>query len=279
MSNIINNWPNADLHNLNLDWILNEIKKLGIKVENTEKFVPHVAEWNNGQWDVNHEYLMNEIVFNGNEIYIAIKNVPVGVNINDTMYWALVGTDSYITNKVDKAGDTMTGVLTLPGMTVANINVPAISFGDSNGIIDSILVNIAGGIKKFTFRQFLDPNDPKYNDYVLPDADGILGTYDIITSKSKIAWQNALTWTAATAAAKMDILLIFDYDMGGMPIRFNINIAVPELVNTKYYFSNTAYTSAGEAYVSVGADYSNINCTLVIAGTPATVNPNAIIYR
>lgn len=135
MPQIINNWPYSDLHNINLDWILGEIKRLGIKVENVELFMPHVANWNNGSWDVDHDYNMNEIVFNGNDIYIAIKNVPAGENINNTDYWALIGTDCYITQKVDKAGDTMTGNLTLPNVIVKApdaLSTPAVMGRNSN---------------------------------------------------------------------------------------------------------------------------------------------------
>ena len=128
MPQIINNWPYSDMHNLNLDWILTRIKELGHKVENVEAFFPHISTWNNGNWDIDHDYELNEIVINGNDIYLAKKNVPAGENINNTDYWLLVGTDSYITNKVDKAGDTMTGTLQTPHVSIYNATYPALNF-------------------------------------------------------------------------------------------------------------------------------------------------------
>lgn len=135
MPQIINNWPYSDIHNINLDWILAQVKELGHKVENVEAFFPHISTWNNGEWDIDHNYELNEIVINGNDIYLAKKNVPAGENINNTDYWLLVGTDSYIMNKVDKSGDTMTGDLTLPNLIVKApdaLSTPAVMGRNSN---------------------------------------------------------------------------------------------------------------------------------------------------
>lgn len=108
MVNIVDNWPYTNLHNINLDWILEQIKTLGYRMENLEGFFPKISDWNNGEWDIDHAYNPNEIVTNGNDIYMAKTNVPTGVNINNTDYWLLVGTDSYITDKVDKSGSCWT---------------------------------------------------------------------------------------------------------------------------------------------------------------------------
>lgn len=287
MPNVINNWPNADLHNLNLDWILNEIKKLGIKVSNAETYIPHVSNWNNGQWDVNHEYSMNEIVFNGNEIYLASKNVPPGVNINDTAYWALVGTDSYITTKVDKAGDTMTGNLDVHAIVAANgvtirSNTPDLAYTNANGVNadGEITFDIAANDRRFVFFQH-QTEGGTYEEYVLPKSINLFqnAIYEIITTKQKIAWNNANDWQTASNNAKMDICLVFDNTIGGTPVRFNVMIPVNELTDTKWYYSTTAYTSGGEAYVALGADFSTVNCQMVIAGVGAAVSPSAILYR
>lgn len=127
MVNIVDNWPSANLHNLNLDWVLDEVKKLGYKVDNLEGFFPKISDWNNGEWDIDHAYNPNEIVTNGNDIYMAKTNVPTGTNINNTDYWLLVGTDSYITDKVDKSGDTMTGALTTPQVRIYNGSYPMLA--------------------------------------------------------------------------------------------------------------------------------------------------------
>lgn len=127
MVNIVDNWPYTNLHNINLDWVIDEVKKLGYKVDNLEGFFPKISDWNNGEWDIDHAYNPNEIVTNGNDIYMAKTNVPTGTNINDTDYWLLVGTDSYITDKVDKSGDTMTGALTTPQVRIYNGSYPMLA--------------------------------------------------------------------------------------------------------------------------------------------------------
>lgn len=135
MPNIINNWPYTDLHNLNLDWVLQQIKNMGVKIDQMELFFPHVSTWNGGEWDVDHNYQMNEIVTNGNDIYLAKKNVPPDTNINDTDYWLLVGTVADMSGKVSKTGDTMTGDLTAPDIIVKGATpgaVPAVMGRNSN---------------------------------------------------------------------------------------------------------------------------------------------------
>lgn len=281
MPNVINNWPNADLHNLNLDWILNEIKTLGIKVTNTEKYIPHVANWNNGQWDVNHEYSMNEIVFNGNEIYIAIKNVPAQVNINDTMYWALVGTDSYITNKVDKAGDTMTGPLNTPGLDIYHNQYGNIYFRQAMNTDPAAAVYADVANHQLVFRLYGN-SENIYTDYKLPiNATLSPEIYDVITSKGKIPWTAATSWPEAVNNAKMDVLIGYDALLGGVSVRFTIIIPIVEIDNTlRYHFSSTATTSAGESYVNAGVNTSGIQVLQIVTqGVPTTIQSAFLFYR
>ena len=87
MPNIINNWPYTDLHNLNLDWIINKIKDLQEQVTEFTQDLPHVSAWNNGTWDQTHAYDANEIVFDDNKMYLSLRSVPAGVLISNTSYW------------------------------------------------------------------------------------------------------------------------------------------------------------------------------------------------
>ena len=87
MPNIINNWPYTDLHNINLDWIINTIKGLQDEVREFTEDLPHVSGWNNGQWDITHAYDANEIVFDDNKMYLSVKPVPANTQISNTNYW------------------------------------------------------------------------------------------------------------------------------------------------------------------------------------------------
>lgn len=80
-------FPYGDSHELNLDWIINTIKKLTGEVE-TFKVVNQIHF--EGEWTIEKAYQRWSMVdVNGNG-YISIKPVPIGVNIDNEDYWRLV---------------------------------------------------------------------------------------------------------------------------------------------------------------------------------------------
>lgn len=114
MVDIVNNWPYTDLHNLNLDWLINTVKDLQEEVREFTQDLPHVSAWNNGQWDITHAYDANEIVFDDNKIYISVKPVPANTQISNTRYWTEIAdmgfdpTDIYTAlEQIQSALDTM----------------------------------------------------------------------------------------------------------------------------------------------------------------------------
>ena len=87
MVHTVDNWPYTDLHNINLDWLIQTVKDLQEEVREFTQELPHVSAWNNGQWDITHAYEANEIVFDDNKIYISVKPVPANTQISNTRYW------------------------------------------------------------------------------------------------------------------------------------------------------------------------------------------------
>lgn len=90
-----NKYPATDFHEMNLDWIIGEIKKLhtdwdDFKVINTIHF--------EGPWDITKQYQAWTLVddLNTNNGYISKKPVPAGVSIDNTDYWVLVANYSSI---------------------------------------------------------------------------------------------------------------------------------------------------------------------------------------
>lgn len=84
---IIHDYPYTDLHEMNLDWIVSEIKKLNtewddFKIVNTINF--------GGNWDITKQYKPWTIVDDNGFGYISIKAVPVGIPLTNTEYWTLV---------------------------------------------------------------------------------------------------------------------------------------------------------------------------------------------
>lgn len=97
------NWPYSNFHDLNLDWILQQIKELGIKVDNVGAEIPHISEYNGGVWDSQHAYSKNEIVFDANSIFVAIRDVPAGILITNTLYWTEIADLSFDPSAIDAA--------------------------------------------------------------------------------------------------------------------------------------------------------------------------------
>lgn len=64
-------------------------------------------------WDNSNTYEINMIVFVGKKAYTAIQNVPTGVNITNTDYWAETGVPyldvSDIRQKLNELDDEVTG--------------------------------------------------------------------------------------------------------------------------------------------------------------------------
>lgn len=86
-----NKYPYTSFHELNLDWILAQIKQLEIELNNfvginTIKYADPI------QWDITRQYEANTIVIEPNTgtAYISTHAVPSGVAITNTDYWTVV---------------------------------------------------------------------------------------------------------------------------------------------------------------------------------------------
>lgn len=82
------NYPHSDYHELNLDWIIAQIKRLTGEVHDF-KIVNKITFF--GDWDITKQYPAWSIVNVGlADGYISIQPVPVGVNYTNTDYWVHV---------------------------------------------------------------------------------------------------------------------------------------------------------------------------------------------
>ena len=85
---MFNFYPYTDFHEMNLDMIIEMIKKLTGEVHDF-KVVNKITFF--GDWDITKQYPAWSIVNVGlADGYISIKPVPVGVNYTDTNYWVHV---------------------------------------------------------------------------------------------------------------------------------------------------------------------------------------------
>ena len=84
-------YPYTDAHELNLDWVLRQIKTINTTlsnfiVMNTIKYADPF------QWDITTQYESNTIVMEPNTgvAYISTKPVPAGISISNTDFWTPV---------------------------------------------------------------------------------------------------------------------------------------------------------------------------------------------
>lgn len=82
----LNQFPYADYHEMNLDWILKAVKKV---YEDMEHFTASNEVTYEGIWNITNQYETNDIVLdlNGGYLMISIQPVPAGIAITNEDYW------------------------------------------------------------------------------------------------------------------------------------------------------------------------------------------------
>lgn len=88
MSDFLNHYPYSDLHELNLDWIIKKVKELDYEMKDFEAV--NKIEFK-GIWNISDQYGIYSIVLYNDSVYISMKNVPSGIDIDNIEYWLLLG--------------------------------------------------------------------------------------------------------------------------------------------------------------------------------------------
>lgn len=96
-------WPYTDFHNLNLDWILETLKKQDAAIADFIS-LNSITYANPLQWDITRQYPKNQVVLDTNgDGYLSVQPVPVGVEIDNTDYWTKIGNFSELWSTVKLA--------------------------------------------------------------------------------------------------------------------------------------------------------------------------------
>lgn len=100
---VFEHFPYTNFHDLNLDWIVQELEKLSVDVRdfisiNAIKYADPI------QWDITSQYEKNTVVLDkdGNA-YLSVQPVPAGVSLDRTEYWTNIGNFSALWESVKEA--------------------------------------------------------------------------------------------------------------------------------------------------------------------------------
>ena len=81
----LSRFPGTNFHELNIDWLIDQVKALGAELKEFEAINTIKLE---GVWDISKNYGTWSVVTDDNgDGYISIKPVPAGVDISNTDYW------------------------------------------------------------------------------------------------------------------------------------------------------------------------------------------------
>ena len=96
-------WPYTNFHDLNLDWILETLKKQDAAIADFIS-LNSITYADPLQWNITRQYPKNQVVLDTNgDGYLSVQPVPVGVEIDNTDYWTKIGNFSEIWSTVKLA--------------------------------------------------------------------------------------------------------------------------------------------------------------------------------
>lgn len=96
-------FPYANFHEMNMDWILQELKQLETEITNFVA-INSVKYANPIIWDITRQYETNTVVLdNSGNAYLSVQPVPAGVDLDREEYWTKIGNFSALWDSVRSA--------------------------------------------------------------------------------------------------------------------------------------------------------------------------------
>lgn len=100
---LFENFPYANFHELNLDWILHELKELETEISNFVA-INSVKYANPIIWNITSQYETNTVVLDSSgNAYLSVQPVPAGVALDREEYWTKIGNFSALWDSVRSA--------------------------------------------------------------------------------------------------------------------------------------------------------------------------------
>lgn len=101
--NPIHKAPYTNFHDLNLDWIMDELNDFNNKLTNFVSLAT-IKYANPIQWDITSQYEANTVVVDSNgNAYLSVQPVPSGVSLDRTEFWTKIGNFDELWADVKKA--------------------------------------------------------------------------------------------------------------------------------------------------------------------------------
>lgn len=101
--NPIHRAPYTNFHDLNLDWIMDELNEFNTKLTNFVSLAT-IKYANPIQWDITSQYEANTVVVDSTgNAYLSVKPVPAGVSLDRTEFWTKIGNFDELWADVKKA--------------------------------------------------------------------------------------------------------------------------------------------------------------------------------
>ena len=101
--NPIHRAPYTNFHDLNLDWIMDELNEFNTKLTNFVS-LSTIKYANPIQWDITSQYEANTVVVDSNgNAYLSVQPVPSGVSLDRTEFWTKIGNFDELWANVKKA--------------------------------------------------------------------------------------------------------------------------------------------------------------------------------
>ena len=101
--NPIHKAPYTNFHDLNLDWIMDELNEFNTKLTNFVSLAT-IKYANPIQWDITNQYETNTVVVDSNgNAYLSVQPVPSGISLDRTEFWTKIGNFDELWADVKKA--------------------------------------------------------------------------------------------------------------------------------------------------------------------------------
>ena len=101
--NPIHRAPYTNFHDLNLDWIMDELNEFNTKLTNFVSLAT-IKYANPIQWNITSQYEANTVVVDSNgNAYLSVQPVPSGVSLDRTEFWTKIGNFDVLWADVKKA--------------------------------------------------------------------------------------------------------------------------------------------------------------------------------